>query len=278
MSQYPGDIHTHIWLREHMSDSFASDLRRVWPDVDRVDASPDVHWRVVVGTTRRSVVLAFDARHAGIMVPDEYVAEYVQRDPGRLVGFTSVDPMRPDALDRLTHGVEGLGLRGVKLAPTYQGFDPLCSEAFALYARIEAYDLPIIWHQGATFVRNSVLKYALPYQIDEIARTFPKMRIMIAHMGQPWIDECIVVVRKHPNVFADVSGLEGRPRLFRNALLNAAEYGVGKKLLFGTDYPFATAEVVDRALERTLGDNPPDDLARLVEHVRSADPFETVGF
>lgn len=278
MTTFPGDIHTHVWLREHMSDEFAHDLRQVWPDVDRVDASPEAHWQAVAGATRRSVVLAFDARHSGLIVPDDYVADYVSRDRGRLVGFTSVDPMRPDALKRLAHGVEGLGMGGVKLAPTYQGFDPLCAEAFALYARIEAYDLPIIWHQGATFVRNSVLKYALPYQIDEIARTFPKMRIMIAHMGHPWIDECIVVVRKHPNVFADVSGLEGRPRHFRNALLSAAEYGVGRKLLFGTDYPFATADVVDRALERTLGDNPPDDLARLVEHVRTTDPFETVGF
>lgn len=278
MTRFAGDIHTHVWLPEHMSPEFAHDLAQVWPDVKRVDASPQGHWDAVVGTTKRSVVLAFDARHAGIVVPDEYVADYVSRDRSRLVGFTSVDPMRPDALKRLAQGVEGFGMGGVKLAPTYQGFDPLCAEAFALYKKIEEYDLPIVWHQGATFVRNSVLKYAFPHQIDDVARAFPKLRIIIAHIGHPWIDECITVVRKHPRVFADISGLEGRPRQFRAGLMMAAEYGIARKLLFGTDYPFATADVVDGALARMLDKEAPDDLVRLIEHLRQTDPFETVGF
>lgn len=275
---FPGDIHTHVWLPQHMSEEFTHDLAQVWPEVHEVEASPDAHWDAVAHSTRRSVVLAFDAPHSGIVVPDAFVADYVKRDRSRLVGFTSVDPMRPDALARLREGIEGFGMGGVKLAPTYQGFDPLGREAYALYKQIEQYDVPIVWHQGATFVRKSILKYALPHQIDDVAREFPKLRIIIAHLGHPWIDECITVIRKHPRVFADISGLAGRPRQFRAALLSASDYGVSRKLLFGTDYPFATAASLTAALQALLDKDAPADLVELIDTLRTSDPFETVGF
>ena len=35
---------------------------------------------------------------------------------------------------------------------------------------------------------------------------FPNLTIIMAHIGHPWQIDCIVVIRKHPNVWADVSG------------------------------------------------------------------------
>jgi hypothetical protein len=77
--------------------------------------------------------------------------------------------------------------------------------------------------------------------MDEVARTFPRLRIVIAQLGQPWIDETIVLLGKHANVFADVSGLLGRPWQAYNALVTAHQYGVMEKLLFGSDFPFTSA-------------------------------------
>jgi predicted TIM-barrel fold metal-dependent hydrolase len=60
-------------------------------------------------------------------------------------------------------------------------------------------------------------------------------------MGQPWIDETIVMLGKHSHVFADVSGLLSRPWQTYNALVNANQYGVIEKLLFGSDFPYTNA-------------------------------------
>ncbi|MFN9038021.1 MAG: amidohydrolase family protein, partial [Planctomyces sp.] len=51
---------------------------------------------------------------------------------------------------------------------------------------------------------------------------------------------CVAVIRKHPNVYADVSALHYRPWQLYNSLMLVQEYGVWHKLLFGTDYPFTT--------------------------------------
>ena len=81
----------------------------------------------------------------------------------------------------------------------------------------------------------------LPFLLDEVARTFPKLRLVISQLGQPWIDETVFLLGKHANVFADVSGLLRRPWQAYNALVSAFQYGVIDKLLFGSDFPYTDA-------------------------------------
>jgi predicted TIM-barrel fold metal-dependent hydrolase len=272
-----GDLHTHVWSPEHMSAEFRSDLARAWGSELGVDGGYDAHAEHAVAADR-VVVLAFDAEYAGFVVPDEFVAAYVRRDPARLVGFCSIDPRRADARDRLARAVEELGLRGVKLAPTYQGFDPLSPEAYRFYELVAERDLPIVWHQGTTFVRKAILEYALPRQIDNVAIRFPELRIAIAHLGHPWIEECIVVVRKHPNVYSDISALTSRPSQFEHGLRVATEYRCGDKLLFGTDWPFDTiGRTVDHleALERR--EDVSEGLRATVRSILTRDPLAALG-
>jgi predicted TIM-barrel fold metal-dependent hydrolase len=272
-----GDVHSHVWLREHLSDDFVADLLRAWPEAASVAAGYEEHAQHALDA-ERTVVLAFDAPHVGFEVPDEYVARYVARDEHRLVGFCSIDPVRRNVRDKLARAVEELGLRGVKLAPTYQGFDPLGPEAAALYEVVAERRLPVVWHQGVTFVRKSILAYAFPRQIDDVALRFPEIPIVIAHLGHPWIDECIAVVRKHPSVYADISALISRPVQMRAALISAGEYRVHDKLLFGTDYPFATSRATVAVLEGWLEDpDSPDVLRETVVAILKSSPLETLG-
>ncbi len=66
--------------------------------------------------------------------------------------------------------------------------------------------------------------------------------MVLAHVGHPFMEECLVVIRKHPHVYADISALYYRPWQFYNMLIAAQEYNVTHKLLFGTDYPFAAGQ------------------------------------
>lgn len=67
-------------------------------------------------------------------------------------------------------------------------------------------------------------------------------------MGQPWVDETITLLGKHQNIYADVSGLLGRPWQAYNALVCAYQYDVIDKLLFGSDFPYTSANECIEAL------------------------------
>lgn len=241
------DVHTHVGTREHMSDAFVADLTRTWAEVPDVGTTLEAHWDAVKDLDG-AVVLAFDAPASGYVVPNEYVAGYVAQHPDRLLGFASVDPTRPDALDRLHHAVEDLGLVGLKLGPVYQHVDPRDERTIALLREAVRLDLPVLCHQGTTFVRTAPLAFARPYLLDEVATRLPDLRLCIAHLGHPWCEEAMAVIRKHPNLYADVSALQTRPLQLYLALTAAAEYRVLDKLLFGSDFPFGSAELMAGAM------------------------------
>jgi predicted TIM-barrel fold metal-dependent hydrolase len=236
------DCHTHVGEQDvHMRGEFMADARRAWgPDL-QMGTTLEQHW-AAVQTVERAIVLAFAAPAVGYVVPNEYVADYVAQHPEKLIGFASVDPNDADAPAELRAAVTDLGLKGLKLGPVYQRFDPASDRAFAVYEVAQELGLPVIWHQGTTFVRDAPLALARPILLDEVARNFRRLKVVIAHLGHPWIEEAMATIRKHPTLFADVSALETRPWQYYNGLIAALEYGVSDKLLFGSDYPFSTAE------------------------------------
>jgi predicted TIM-barrel fold metal-dependent hydrolase len=245
------DVHTHVWERPaHLGDEFIADARMAagaaYKDI-AVDL--DEHWRAMEPVDR-AIVLGFRARHVGVLVPNEYVADYVGRHPEKLIGFCSVDPHDADAVEQLDHAVKRLGLRGLKVGPIYQNVHPQDERFLALMARAEALGVPVLIHQGTTFCSNVSLELANPILLQPIALKFPKLRMLIAHMGHPWIAETLVLIRKHPHFYTDISALYYRPWQFYNALVMAMEYGVLDKLLFGTDYPFTTPASTIAALQK----------------------------
>ncbi len=204
------DVHTHVGEYPlHISEKFAAEARAAWPDVP-LGGSLDDHYSDALDGVDRAVVLAFNAPAAGFVVPNDYVASYVARDPARLLGFGSVDPSAASAVDELERMQSDLGLVGCKLGPIYQDVDPLGPDFLRVCEALERLELPMLIHQGTTFALAGSLLKARPILLDEIALRYPKLKIVIAHVGHPWFDEAIAVVRRHPHVYADISGLVTR--------------------------------------------------------------------
>ncbi|MGC9347552.1 MAG: amidohydrolase family protein [Anaerolineae bacterium] len=236
------NVHTHTWdqalhfapetVREaELSRGYALDLT-VDFDAFMEDMTPFDH----------VVVFGMKARHTGYWVPDSYVAEFVGRAPDKLIGFAGCDPTEPGYMQELARAIEELGLAGLKMGPIYAGFDPRDSRCDPVYDYCQRHGLPIVFHSGTTFNSAAPLGFSRPWLFDEVAIRFPELHIVLAHSGHPFCDECMVVIRKHPHVYADISALFYRPWQFYNLLITAQEYQVTHKLLFGTDYPFAGAQ------------------------------------
>lgn len=242
------DCHTHIFGEGQVTGPMLIAAQRAWGKDTDLFIPPSVHAEAVKHCDG-AIVLAFDAPATGFHVSNEYVANYVHQHPGRLFGFASVDPNREDAPRMLEEAVREFRLSGLKLGPIYQNFYPDDRVYFDLYAKADELGIPILWHQGTSFVPEGFLDASRPAALDPIARAFPNLKMVIAHMGHPWVDECIAVVRKNPNMYMDLSALGSRPWQFYNALVSAMEYGVLHKILFGSDFPFFTPEKMIEALE-----------------------------
>jgi len=190
----------------------------------------------------KTVVLAFKSHYLEADVPNHYVADYVRQHSDRLIGFASVDPSRPrEAIQELHRAHDELGLRGVTVWPAAQDFHPASTPALRVYAEACRLRTPILFHQDIQASPSTKMEYARPSLIDEVAREFPELKIIIAQLGYPWTAETIVLLGKHEHLFADISGLVDHPWHAYNALLAAYQAGVMDKLLFGSNFPYTSA-------------------------------------
>jgi predicted TIM-barrel fold metal-dependent hydrolase len=247
------DCHTHIWQSpEQLGQLDLGDVPRTgakrslrlptagkshWRHQPAAD--PDHHW-AQSSVVDKSIVLGFKSKYLQAEIPNAYVAEYVNRFPQKLIGFAGIDPTERSAIDELHAAREHLQLRGVTLSPANQDFHPCDTRAMRVYAAAEKMAMPILIHPVGQFTEQSKLEFSRPALFDEVARSFPRLRIIIAQLGQPWLEETICMLGKHSNVYADVSGLLSRPWQAYNALVAAHESNVIEKLLFGSDFPYTS--------------------------------------
>lgn len=232
------DWHTNLALEEHFADEEGEYLSRVG-GLGRA-GTPELHERHVAGVCDKFVVVTMQFKRLKVHVPNEFTANYVKRFPGRAKGLACIDPVSVDAPRQLEYAICELGLHGLKISPVYGGFDPWCEEAGRIYALCERLSVPLLWHQSAAYASESKLEYGNPILLDRIGREFPKLRMIVAHIGQPWSGETVVLLRKHPQIFADLSARYHRRWQLYNALMLALDYKVTKQLLFGSDFPLRT--------------------------------------
>jgi predicted TIM-barrel fold metal-dependent hydrolase len=248
------DVHSHAWqYPQHFNDDFRDQAKRArgGTEVDLTVRYED--YRRACPPDTKTVVFGGKARRSGLWVDDGYVARYVAHDPEHLLGFLSVDPTQDVWEREMRVGHEELGLRGIKLLPMYAGFHPQDERLDPLWNYATARRLPVLLHTGTTFVAQAPIECTLPRHLDPVAIRFPEVKIIMAHLGHPYEGECVAVIRKHPNVYADISALHYRPFQLYHSLMLVQEYGVWNKVLFGTDYPFTTVDATVAGLRKLNG-------------------------
>jgi predicted TIM-barrel fold metal-dependent hydrolase len=190
--------------------------------------------------------------------PNERVAEAVQAHPDRLLGNVYLDPRDPSARDTFSRHID-LGFRAVKLFPP-AGFDPSDERFFPLYEAIEAAGVPVLSHAGQTNIRllskqpgvrvATDSRFAHPMNFDRIARLFPGVTWVLAHMGYPHFVEAWSVAHANTNVFLDTSGsgpwTDGIPLVY-NAIGGANYIPVDfARVIWGSDNCLPQAEHMAR--------------------------------
>jgi predicted TIM-barrel fold metal-dependent hydrolase len=173
----------------------------------------------------------------------EQVSAFVSQAPDRFIGFGYVNPMDQGAGDEVLRQRDELGLFGLKLYLTTDGYLVDDQKTFEVYEAAAGIGMPVMFHHAGMPNPGDLLKHSDPALIDAVAHSFPELKIVLAHLGYPRVDETLYVARKHRNVWCDISWPYGNvnhpsyPYMLWRDLLTALNLGVLNKMIFGTDYP-----------------------------------------
>ena len=200
------DVHTHVGEYPlHISEKFAAEARAAWPDVP-LGGSLDDHYTDALADVDRAVVLAFNAPQPASS--SQRLRRRVRRARSRAAD--RLRRRRPAPTPRRSTSSSGCRATSASSAASSARSTRTSTRSAPSFLRVcealERLELPMLIHQGTTFARAGSLLLARPILLDEIALRYPKLKIVIAHVGHPWFDEAIAVVRRHPHVYADISG------------------------------------------------------------------------
>ena len=170
---------------------------------------------------------------------NQFVADYVKENPKRLIACGSVHPRHTKNILADVEHILRLGIRMIKIHPPHQLLYPNdyvhgVKELEIIYRAAEANGIPVMFHTGTSVFPGARNKYGDPIYVDDVAVDFPKLKILLAHGGRPlWMDTAFFLIRRHPNVYLDISGIPPRKLLEYFPRLDE----IARKTLFGTDWP-----------------------------------------
>ncbi len=193
---------------------------------------------------------------------NEWGCELSKRFP-QMVSFSCISPDMGGAQE-IVKEVElraSQGAKGIKLHPGMFCFFPDDEVMFPAYEKCQELGLPVLadsatWptpHVLTVFpspvamtVQYDVIDYGEPKNWARVAETFPRLSIVLAHLGSAWWDERVEMAQKYPNIYFDTSqGFSAPDRIPYSAHRGLAEADVPRifrkigtdRILFGTDFP-----------------------------------------
>jgi len=238
----PGIIDAHIHLSNRKSDRLIAYANR---NGLRYDLDELLQLMKLTGVSL-GLLLSSTGRR-GLPLPNEDVLELCARSRGRLLPVITAEPSPKKVrnaveLARRSHGL----VKAFKIMLGYgnaRAGDPVFNP---LFDHAESAGLPVMFHTGDTADARGSLIDAHPLTLDTLANKRDRLKIVACHFGNPWIDDVAELMYKHPNVYADVSGLVTGGGKYHEQYtdwlaerLSRAIYFAGgaDKVIFGSDYP-----------------------------------------
>jgi predicted TIM-barrel fold metal-dependent hydrolase len=188
----------------------------------------------------------------GAPLPNEDVIRLCERSGERLFPVLTVEPDKGAVWEAVKLAeAQKEYVKGFKVWLGYRRVFARDAVFSPLYDYAEERGLPVIFHTGDTATRTGSLAHAHPLTLDEVANEREGLKIVVCHLGNPWLVDTSELLYKHPNVFADISGLvvggggygEEYLEMLAQRISEVVYYAGGAdKIVFGTDYPVETFE------------------------------------
>ena len=168
-----------------------------------------------------------------------FSARYASANPARLIPFGGVHPRFTKDPEGQVEELLNMGIRCLKIHPPHQvypanAYTQGLEKLGRIYRRCEERGMPVMIHTGTSIFPGARSKYGRPLELDDVAIDFPDLTILMAHGGRPlWMDEAFFILRRHQNVYLEISGIP--PRKLLEYFPRLAE--IQDRVLWGTDWP-----------------------------------------
>ncbi len=198
----------------------------------------------------------------------ESVKAFMAQHPNRLIGFGDIKLDDPQALD-LVDRFHAAGFRGLgEITSPLKNYDD--KSYWPIYARAEKYGMILLFHTGIvnrpdpSIPSDISVDRMRPTLLDGIARKFPKLTLIGAHLGNPDYAWAAEIARWNPNLYFDLSGSSLIKKQDDFTFFKSIFWWSGvvsphtpksgasafEKLVFGSDVFNGELEEFDRELER----------------------------
>ena len=239
------DFHVHpVIIEEALSGDrrLEETVREVYHIGTAVQPLDALEKMLRVAGIDKAVLLSIDTPK-GCLPPNDSLAAII-RENRMFIGFAGIDPTKGDeSIDELENLVSQ-GFRGVKLYPPLQGFRPSDKRLYGFYERVQQLNVPILFHTGVSWIKDVRLGECHPLEVEKVVTSFPALKVVLAHMGFPWVWEAAMMAVKYENVYLDLSGVfMGTPKEHISYVLTKlltpgfVSRFLADKILFGSDWP-----------------------------------------
>lgn len=209
--------------------------------------------------------VAWDAETATGDPPtkNDYIAQLCKDYPEAFpYGWACVDPWKGwRALEEAERAIKELGLIGVKFQQTAQAFHVNDKRFYPLWDLLQDLGAPIQLHGGYTGLGTGVpgamgvklMHNAIFPDMEDIATEFPRLKIFILHVCDPWTKEATALAMHCDNVYRECSGMW--PKYFPEDMHYEMNRRLQDKFVWGTDYPLFPIDQLLEQLEQVLRPN-----------------------
>ncbi|RJP72599.1 MAG: amidohydrolase [Candidatus Abyssobacteria bacterium SURF_17] len=182
------------------------------------------------------------------------------REHPELIAFPSIDPlMGSEAMVAEVEACAKDGAKGIKLHPAEGHYFPRDERLWPVYAKVQKLGLPIISHGGVFMMTDyeGGASYTRPSNFEPVLESFPKLKLVVAHLGHGYWNESVELAKKYPNVFFDtsavISGVEHLQTLSASDAVSLIRTLGVERVMFGSDYPwFSPASSLKSFLQLSL--------------------------
>jgi uncharacterized protein len=169
-------------------------------------------------------------------ISNDHINELMQQYPDKIVGCAGIDLTNTvhDALEETDRCIK-LGFRAIHIEPA-RSLDAMPNDRriWPVYQRCIELDVPVVLMTGP--LAGPTIEYTNPVYIDDLARQFPKLKIVAGHGCWPWVTQILAVAFKHKNLYLCPDVYMFMPGA--DQYIQAANTYLQDQFLFGTAYPY----------------------------------------
>jgi len=267
------DAHIHVGPNDRLKEGARRALMDGRTDLDlvqRVERSADELLKAMDAEeiARAVLITSVSPEVMGLTASvNPWMSRYVEGHRDRLVPVGGIHPRHTaDVCGEMKRLLEVHRVGAIKIHPPHMelaanAYRTDCPSLAGVYRLAGEAKRPVLIHTGTSIFPGARNVYADPMACDDVAVDFPGTTLVLCHAGRPlWYETAFFLVRRHPNVHLDISGIP--PKRLLEVLPRLAD--VADRVLWGTDWPSMGVRSMRRNVEEFLSLPLPDTVRRKI--------------